>query len=87
MGIEYELRVPPSARAAVADALAQQLGPMLVRLDPKSNEPFPNAYVKPIAEGVYVCDNLTNSEVSAQVIRSVLDLLLLYSSEVTIVEP
>ena len=44
----------------------------------------------PIAQApcdVSAGDNLTNSEVSAQVIRSVLDLLLLHSSEVTIVEP
>ena len=87
MGIEYELRVPESERAKVAVALAHHLAPLLTRLDPKVNEPFPNAYVNVIPEGVYVCDNLTDSEVSAQIMRGILDLLLLYSPEVTIVNP
>lgn len=87
MGIEYELRVPESARVKVAEALEIHLAPLVARLDPKANDPFPNAYVNAIAEGVYICDNLTDSGVSAQIIRGVLDLLLRYSPEVCVVEP
>ena len=86
MGIEYELRVPESARARVADVLAQELAPLLRRLDPKAGEPFPNTFVKGIPEGLYVCDNLTDSNVSAQIIRELVDLLLRCSPEVHVRE-
>ena len=87
MGIEYELKVPESARVDVARALSEQLEPLLARLDPQASEPFPHAYVKTIPEGLYVCDNLTNPEVASQIIRGLMDLLLRYSPEVTVVEP
>ncbi len=87
MGIEYQLVVPELARTKVATALAEQLAPLLQRLDPKANEPFPNAYVEAIPEGLYVCDNLTDPVVAALIIRNLIDLLLLYSPEVQVVEP
>lgn len=86
MGIEYHLVVPELVRAKVATALAEQLAPLLQRLDPKVNESFPNVYVEAIPEGLYVCDNLADPVVAALIIRNLLDLLLLYSPEVQVVE-
>jgi hypothetical protein len=87
VGIEYHLIVPELARAKVATALTEELLPLLQRLDPKANEPFPNAYVKAIPEGIYVCDNLSDRVVAALIIRNLVDLLLFYSPEVQVVEP
>jgi len=56
-------------------------------VDPKANEPFPNVFVKMIPEGLYVCDNLTDPRVASLLIRSLIDLVLQYSPEVTLVEP
>ena len=87
MGIEYELRVPEPSRADVARALAEQLLPLVRELDPLADEPFPNAYVKAIPSGVYVCDNLTDSTVANAIVRRLIDFLLRHSSEVVVVEP
>jgi hypothetical protein len=87
MGIEYELRVPVSAREKASRVLSNELAPLLERLDPKTHEPFPNLYVQQIPEGLYVCDNLTNSTVAALVMRELIDILLRCSPEVSVVEP
>ena len=84
MGIEYTLRVPAAAQEAVVAALAEHLTPMLLRLDPRASEPFPNVYANPEAHGLYICDNQTDPAVAAEVIRSAIDLLLLYSPSVSI---
>jgi len=72
---------------AVTDAFGRELAPLLQKLDPKANDAFPNIYVKPTPEGVYLCDNLTNQVVASQVIRAVLDVLLRYSPSVEFIEP
>lgn len=87
MGIEYHITVPASAREKVAEALSDQLSGLLNRVDPKANESFPNVFVKMIPEGLYVCDNLTDPAVASLLIRSLIDLVLQFSPEVTLVEP
>ena len=87
MGIEYHLMVPESARASVAGAVAEQLVPLLRKLDPRADESFPHVHVEAIPEGLYVCDHLTDSTVASNVVRSLIDLLLRYSAEVSVVEP
>jgi len=87
MGIEYELRVPESAQLAVAQVLEAQLLPLVRELDPLAEDPFPNAFVKQVPQGVYVCDNLTDSGVANAIIRRLVDLLLRHAPQVTVVEP
>ncbi len=86
MGIEYELRVPEAARGTVAITIATELPSLLERLDPRAREAFPNLYVEQIPEGLYVCDNLTDSKIAALVIRALIDLLLKHSPAVSVVE-
>jgi hypothetical protein len=87
MGKEYTLSVPVESRAAVASAISQWLQPLLDRIDPRAGEPFPNVFASPIEEGLYLCDNLTDSSVAAQVIRGSIDLMLLHAQSVVIAEP
>ncbi len=86
MGIEYRLSVPEEGRSKVARAFSEQLPALLASTDPKAGDPFPNVYVQSGSEGVYLCDNLTDAEVAAAVLRRVIDLMLLYSQSVTIAE-
>jgi hypothetical protein len=87
MGIEYTLSVPPECREAVGAVLSRELHPLLARLDPRATDDFPNVSATVIKQGVLICDNLTNRSVAAQVIRGVIDLLLLHSESVSISEP
>jgi hypothetical protein len=87
LGIEYELRVPESARESVADTLERELPRLLQRLDPKAAEAIPNVIVRAIPAGVYVCDTLIDKLVAAQVIRGLLDILLRHCQSVEVVEP
>jgi hypothetical protein len=86
MGIEYRLSVPEGDRSKAASAIMEQLPALLASADPKADDPFPNVYVQCDSEGVYLCDNLTDAEVSATVLRRVIDLMLLYSQSVTVAE-
>jgi hypothetical protein len=87
MGKEYTLSVPIESRDAVATAISQWRQPLLDRVDPKAGESFPNVFASPTEEGLYLCDNLTDSNVAAQVIRESIDLLLLHAPSVVIGEP
>jgi len=86
MGKEYILSVPHECRQAVALALEQHLESLLQCLDPKTNDAFLNVYASAVAEGLYVCDNLSNSSVAASVIRRAIDLMLLHAPSVSISE-
>ena len=86
MGIEYHLTVPENSRTKVASVLAEQLTPLLHRLDPRAKESFPNVFAQPIPEGLYFCDNLTDPAVASLVIRSLIDLLLHHSPQVQVIE-
>ena len=85
MGIEYRLRVPAQSRESVARALDEQLQSLIRSVDPTAGDAFPNAIVKADEDGVYVCDTLTDSTVAALVIRGIVDLMLLHSPSVTII--
>ena len=87
MGKEYTLSVPVESREAVAAAISQWLQPLLDRIDPKAGEPFPNVFASPTEEGLYLCDNLTDNSVAAQVLLESIDLLLLHAKSVVITEP
>ena len=86
MGKEYTLKVPVASQAGVAAALREHLEPLLQRLDPAASDAFPNVYAAQVPEGLYLCDNLTNSAVASSVIRAAIDLLLLYAPSVTVTE-
>lgn len=86
MGIEYHLIVPPESQAAVAAALTERLPKLLQRLDPNFGTDFPCVYAEQIDEGLYICDTLTDKGVAAQVVRSAIDLMLLYSQSVTVTD-
>ena len=86
MGIEYEIHVQDEDHAAVAAALKNHLGPLLVTLDPTQTSSNPHVSVIEIPGGVYVCDHLSDKAVASQVIRGLIDLLLSHSARVSIVE-
>ena len=86
LGIEYKLIVPPESRDMVAAVLAKELPALIQRLDPASGEAFPNVYVSPTDDGLYICDTLSNRGIAALVLRSAIDLLLLHSQSVMVVE-
>jgi hypothetical protein len=86
VGIEYRLGVPEESRSKVANLLSEQLPILLARCDPKAGDPFPNVYVRSDSNGVYLCDNLTDTAVSAAVFRRVIDLMLLCSQSVSVAE-
>jgi len=86
MGKEYTLKVPAVSQAGVSVALREHLAPLLQRLDPEASNAFPSVYAVAVPEGLYICDNLTNSTVASTVLRAALDLLLLYAPSVTVTE-
>ena len=48
---------------------------------------FPDAYASLMQDGVYFCDNLTNKQSAAVILRSLIDEALLHSDSVIITEP
>ena len=85
MGIEYQLKVPPENWDALKHALNEHLRPLVLRIDPDAQADFPIAYVEMQEDAVYVCDTLTNSAIASEIMRGIVDLMLLYSPSVTIV--
>ena len=87
MGIEYMLSIPPANRPTVRAVLARELPALLLRVDPRASEDFPNVFATIVEEGVLLCDNLSDESVAAQVIRELIDLLLLHSESVSVTAP
>ena len=85
MGIEYELKVPPENWDALKQALNEHLRPLVLRIDPEAEADFPIAYVEMHEDVVYICDTLTNPAIASEIMRGIVDLMLLYSPSVTIV--
>jgi hypothetical protein len=86
MGKEYTLKVPAASQAGVSAALGEHLAPLIQRIDPEASNAFPSVYAVAVPEGLYICDNLTNTTVASSVVRAAIDLLLLYSPSVTVTE-
>ena len=97
MGIEYKIVCDPKAVSRFDEFLRRQ--PFFESYDverrlynlripgvPKS-ENFPDGYASIEPDGIYFCDNLTNPDAAARILRRLIDQALLHSDRITVHEP
>lgn len=86
MGIEYVLRVTGKAGAVLDSAESERLVSALQSVDPNGSTADPHVSVSLVPGGLFICDHLSNREVSSRVLGGAVRRLASKGAQVTVEE-